>query len=467
MKIRCISSIKANERFFEERAVENCDSSEFSAAAKESGSTVVELDPNDEFQTLIGFGGAFTEAGAYTLSFLSEEEKRRVVGSFFGTEGIGYSLCRTHIQSCDFSLSNYSYIEDRNDAELATFSIKRDALYLIPFIKAALACSKQELKILASPWSPPAHMKTNDIMNRGGSLRKKYRRQWAQCIVKYIKAYAGLGIPIWGITAQNEPEAAQIWDSCLYSAEDEAEFIAQYLHPALQAEQLFPKIIIWDHNRDRLFERASTIYDSPYLEDKVWGAGFHWYEELAVGRSMHEEVQRTHQAYPHKHLLLTEAAQELQIQNLTLGSKDDEWKTGERYARNIIGDLNAWAEGWIDWNMILNAKGGPNHAGNYCDAAVRINTENSKAHYSSIYYFIGHFSKFIEPGAVRIAHSRNRSTRGEAALHISTWKKDKKILALLMNDSDEAQLLCLRSKNVHCALEIEAHSIHTLILEKE
>ncbi|QHE53652.1 glycoside hydrolase family 30 beta sandwich domain-containing protein [Pontibacillus sp. HMF3514] len=413
------------------------------------GTPKLTIMPEESYQTVMGFGGAFTEAAAYTLSNVSEEQRMGIIESYFHPErGLGYSLGRTHIHSCDFSLENYTYVEE-NDTDLSTFSIEREHRFVIPFIKDAVKTRGEDLTILSSPWSPPAWMKTNNEMNNGGKLLPEYRSTWASYYSKYIKAMEEAGIPIWGVTVQNEPEATQVWDSCRYSAEEERDFVRDYLGPTLEKEGLGDKkIVIWDHNRDIAYERAETVLSDPEAAKYIWGTGLHWYvsEEF-------ENLSRIHDAFPDKHLIFTEGCIEGGVQ---LGA----WHTGERYARNIMGDLNNWLEGWIDWNLVLNEQGGPNHVGNYCDAPIIVDTNTKEVHYNSSYYYIGHFSKYIKPNAVRIKHKIEHDS-----LQVVTFQnEDESIVAVVMNDTDEAIEVYVTLNGQGCGVTFAAHSISTLIL---
>lgn len=354
---------------------------------------VVEIDPGKQFQKIIGFGGSFTEAAAVTFYMLPAARQAELLRAYFDPKsGHGYTLCRTHINSCDFALGNYAYDEVSGDVELRHFSIERDRQALLPMIKVAFDVADDPLKILASPWSPPAWMKTNGEMNHGGRLKPEYRPAWAEYYCRYIEAYAGEDIPIWGLTVQNEPEAKQTWDSCLYTAEEERDFVRDHLGPALARHRLADvRLLIWDHNRDVMFTRAKTVFDDPAAAKYVWGTGFHWYEKP----QRFDNVQRVHDAYPDKHLIFTEGCQEG-------GPHLGEWGLGERYAHAMLNDLNAWTEGWIDWNLLLDEQGGPNHVGNYCSAPIIADTRTGELLYQSSYYYIGHFSRFIRPGARRI-----------------------------------------------------------------
>ncbi|RNA66651.1 glycoside hydrolase family 30 protein [Alteribacter keqinensis] len=383
---------------------------------------VVTLNPDRTYQEWMGFGGAFTEAAGYSLSKVSDEHRKDIIKAYFNPAlGLGYSLGRTHIHSCDFALGNYTYVEE-NDETLKTFSIEREQKYVLPFIREAVEEAGQPLTLLASPWSPPGWMKTTGEMNHGGKLKPEYAGLWAEYYAKYIEAMEAEGIPIWGVSVQNEPAAKQVWDSCLYTAEEERDFIKDHLGPTLARHQMGDKkIIIWDHNRDIIVERAETVLSDPEAAQYVWGTGNHWYvsEEF-------ENLSVVHEKFPDKHLLFTEGCIEGGVQ---LGA----WHTGERYARNIIGDMNNWLEGFIDWNLVLDEKGGPNHVGNYCDAPVIVDTKNDEVHYNSSYYMIGHFSKFIKPGARRIHLEKQVD-----GLSMTAFKnEDGSIVFVVLNETEE------------------------------
>ncbi|MCU0925869.1 MAG: glucosylceramidase, partial [Hydrogenophaga sp.] len=258
------------------------------------------IDPGKPFQTMLGFGGAFTEAAAHTWLALSPTQQEAVLRAWFARDsGHGYTLCRVHMNSCDFALGNYAHAATPGDVDLNGFSIARDEQALLPFIKAAQRVAPSPIQLLVSPWSPPAWMKSNGDMNHGGHLLPEYRSAWAQCYVRFIQAYAEHGVPVWGVSVQNEPAAVQRWDSCIYSAEEERDFVRDHLGPALAAAGLgHVKIVIWDHNRDLMVERAGTVYADAEASRYVWGTGFHWY-----GEDHFDHVQAVHDAWPDKQLL--------------------------------------------------------------------------------------------------------------------------------------------------------------------
>lgn len=404
-------------------------------------------------QSILGFGGAFTEAAAHTLSQLSAPSRKRVVDAYFHPErGSGYTLCRTHINSCDFALGNYAYAETAGDRHLEQFSIDRDRKWLIPMIQeAAGRMEPGVLRLLASPWSPPAWMKTNGQMNHGGKLKPEYRDAWALYFVKYIRAYAQAGIPIWGVSVQNEPRAVQTWDSCIYSHEEQRDFVRDHLGPRLAEHGLGDvRILVWDHNKDEIVPCADAILDDPQAARYVWGVGFHWYS----GDDF-DELAEVHRKYPDKHLVFTEGCQEGGVR---LGS----WSLGERYGHAIIGDLRNWTAGWIDWNMLLDQHGGPNHAGNYCDAPIIADTETDTVHFQSAYYYIAHFSRFFQPESVvlEVSFEGDTGLEGTACL-----RPDGTIAAVVMNTAQGPRRFRLSESDRSAPVEIPGRSIATLLLD--
>ncbi len=408
------------------------------------------VDPKQTYQVIEGFGGAFTEAAAYTFSRMDSEAQSLILKAYFDPmDGLGYNLCRTHINSSDFSLGNYAYDETPGDEGLQNFSIEHDRGILIPFIRAAMQVAGAPIKLFASPWSPPAWMKTNGEMNHGGKLKAECRATWARYYARYVKAYAEEGLAIWGISVQNEPEATQTWDSCIYTAEEERDFVRDYLGPTLKEEGLGQlRVIIWDHNRDRMYERAKVVYDDPRAAQYVWGTGFHWY----VGDNF-DNVQRVHDAYPDKALLFTEGCQEG-------GPHLGEWAVGERYGRSMINDLNRWTVGWIDWNLVLDEQGGPNHVGNFCSAPIIADTKMCSQEGVFIqpsYYYIGHFARYIRPGAQRVLCAQTHD-----ALESTAFRNgDGKIVVVVMNRTEQTIPFALKYEGLSAMTEAPARSIST------
>ena len=408
----------------------------------------ITIEPKNQRQEILGFGGSFTEASSSIYKELDEEKKEEIIESYFGENGNKYSMARTHINSCDFSLGNYAHVEDENDLELKTFSLERNKISLIPMINDALKKRNDKIRIMASPWSPPAWMKTTGEMNFGGKLKSEYRDTWADYYCKFIENCEKENVPIWGLSIQNEPEAKQTWDSCLYTAEEERDFIKNHLGPSLEKHNLLDrKIIIWDHNRDVMVERARTVLSDPDAAKYVWGTGFHWY----CGDHF-DNVQKAHDEFPDKQLIFTEGCQEG-------GPHIGSWDLGERYATSIINDLNRWTVAWIDWNLILNEQGGPNHVGNYCSAPIIVDTRSQDLLYQSSYYYIGHFSRFILPGD-KIINSKNTNDTIDV---LSSINDQNTVNTVIQNKNESCVEINYNRGNVNSFFSIPERSIVTIV----
>ncbi|HEV2320511.1 MAG TPA: glycoside hydrolase family 30 protein [Verrucomicrobiae bacterium] len=410
------------------------------------------VDPSKTFQTMIGIGGALTDASAETFYKLPEDRQREILTAYFDPKnGIGYSLGRTSIHSCDFSSDSYTYVRD-GDTKLDSFDISHDLKYRIPFIKAVLATAGPDhFTLFASPWSPPAWMKRNHDMLHGGELEPQYYDCWARYFCKFLHAYAKEGIPIWGVTVQNEPMAVQPWESCIFNAGQERDFVKYDLGPELRKHGLKKtKILIWDHNRSFMYEFASTILDDRAAAKYVWGVAYHWY----VGAHF-ENVKRVKEAYPKTHLLFTEGC----VSNFDAGLIGD-WRWGETYAVSMIHDFNNGAEGWADWNVLLDTNGGPNHVGNFCFAPIHADTATGKLYYMNSYYYIGQFSKFIRPGARRIISSSS----DDHLLTTAFVNPDKTVAVIVLNVSDQSQPFHLWLRGKASDNTSPPHSIMTLVM---
>lgn len=387
------------------------------------------VDPDRTFQEFMGIGAALTDASAETFYKLPKDVRTQFLKAHFDTEqGIGYTVARTNINSCDFSSGSYTYVQD-GDKELKTFDIAHDKQYKIPFIKEAMTAAGGKLTLFGSPWSPPAWMKDNNNMLRGGKLKPEYYDAWATYYTKFIKAYESEGVPVWGISIQNEPMATQIWESCIYTAEEERDFLKNHLGPTMQKEGLKDKkIIVWDHNRDLIYQRAQTYFNDPDASKYIWGIGFHWYEDWSGGTPMYDNIRRVHEAFPDKNIFFTEGCAESFD-----STRYHAWVLGEEYARSMINDFNNGMVGFTDWNILLDETGGPNHVGNFCFAPVHADTRTGKLIYTNAYYYIGHFSKYIKPGAKRIAAASSRS----ALLTTAFKNPDGKVVVIVMNENNK------------------------------
>ncbi|MBD3749031.1 MAG: glycoside hydrolase family 30 protein [Sphingobacteriales bacterium] len=413
------------------------------------------VDPEHEFQNFVGIGGALTDAAAETFAKLPKVTQAELLDAYFDKDkGIAYNMGRTNINSCDFSSASYTYVTDL-DTSLKSFDIKHDEVYKIPFIKKVLAATQNKLKLFVSPWSPPAWMKTNHDMLHGGKLLPEYRQTWANYYVKFINAYEDRGLPIWGLTVQNEPMAKQKWESCIYTANEEREFIKNFLGPTLKNNRLDDKkLIAWDHNRDLVYQRASAILNDNEAAKYVWGIGFHWYETWTGNEMQFDNVKKVKESFPDKHLIFTEGCQE----KFNIDSVYN-WSLGEKYAHSIINDFNDGTEAWTDWNILLDENGGPNHVGNFCFSPIHANTKTGKLIYTNAYYYIGHFSKFILPDAKRIMASSNKED-----LEVTSFlNPDKGIVTVVLNKTNKPISFQMMIGIKSVKTDILAHSIVTYV----
>ncbi|MBK8609265.1 MAG: glycoside hydrolase family 30 protein [Chitinophagaceae bacterium] len=413
------------------------------------------VNPDKTFQTFLGIGGAITDASAEVFAKLPEAEQQKMLKAYYDPqEGIGYTLVRTTIHSCDFSSGSYTYITE-GDSARKTFSIEYDKKYRIPLIKKATEAAGGKLTFYASPWSPPAFMKTNNNMLQGGKLLPQYGNVWAQYFAKFIKAYEAAGVPVWGLTIQNEPMAVQRWESCIYTAEEERDFLKNHLGPVMKQEGLGDKkIIVWDHNRDMISERANIIFGDPEAARYAWGIGFHWYEIWAGGDPLFENIKNVHEAFPDKNLMFTEGCNEV-----FNAGKLQYWPNAERYGRSMINDFNNGTVGWTDWNILLDENGGPNHVGNFCFAPLHADIKNGALIYTPSYYYIGHFSKFIRPNAKRVSTSSSRSH----LLATSFLNENGKMATVVMNQTDKPVMYNLFIGTQAVELSILPHAIQTMV----
>ncbi|MCX6205702.1 MAG: glycoside hydrolase family 30 protein [Bacteroidetes bacterium] len=415
------------------------------------------VDPNKKFQTFVGIGGALTDASAEVFAKLSKSKQQELLEKYYNTEkGIGYSIARTNIHSSDFSSDSYTYVKE-NDTELKSFSVAHDQQFRIPLIKQAITAAGGKLPMFVSPWSPPGWMKDNKDMLHGGKLASAYYQSWANYYIKFIKTYQEIGIPIWALSVQNEPMAKQTWESCNYTAEEETNFIKNYLGPTLVKSGLGDKkLIAWDHNRDLLYQRASAVLNDPAAAKYVWGIGFHWYESWTGGGNIYDNVRRVYEAFPNTHLMFTEGCVEKYD-----ATRVKEWRYGEMYGRSMINDFNNGTVAWTDWNILLDEKGGPNHVGNFCFAPVHADTKTGELTYLNSFYYIGHFSKFIRPGAKRIISS---ASRGQF-LTTAFQNTNGSIVVVVMNASDDTIPYHMSIGNKAVSTSSLPHSIQTLVIE--
>jgi glucosylceramidase len=439
--------------------------------------------PDERFQTITGFGGSFTESSAHLLNLLSQENRDKVLEAYFGESGARYSLTRTHINSCDFSLSNYSYAPIAGDLALENFSIQEDMDDIIPMIKDAMAVSKDGFKIISSPWTAPPWMKDNQDW-RGGKLLPEYYDTWALFFSKYLKAYQEQGIDIWGITVENEPLGNDSnWESMHYTPEEMTAFVVNHLGPKLEADGHDIIVLGFDQNRDEELKKWVDVMFADETSSKYFdGTAVHWY--ASTYDYFPEALQYAHRKAPDKHLINTEACVDAQVPRW----QDDAWYWAKeatdwgwdwapedqkylhpkyvpvfRYARDIIGCLNNHVDGWIDWNMVLDRQGGPNWAKNWCVAPVIVDPEQDEVYFTPLYYTLAHFSRFIRPGAVRIGFANP-----DADLQVTAAQNpDGSIAVVVFNPTENEKQFMLSLAEKSTPAKISAKAIQTIVIPQK
>ncbi|MDR1157080.1 MAG: glucosylceramidase [Oscillospiraceae bacterium] len=411
--------------------------------------SVVNIHPEVEYQTFEGFGGAFTDSAGYVFSLMPKKERKRLLKAYFGENGAGYTAGRIHLDSCDFSVGHYEAIEP-NDEKLATFSLGRAVKYIGPLLDAAQDEYGKQIPLMASLWSPPAFMKSNGARNGGGKLLKKRYPLFAEYICRYLEELKKIGFHIVRLTAQNEPKAVQTWDSCVYTAEEERDFLVNYLRPALDKNGHGDvKLLFWDHNKERLYERAAKVADSQ-TSGVFEGVAFHWYSG-----DHFEAVDLVRDRFPHLKLVQSEASVEfLKFDRNDIGA-------AAKYAHELIGNINAGMHAFYDWNVVLDQDGGPNHVKNFCDAPFLFNVDTSELEERPVYSYISHFSKHIKPGALRVAFSRYTTDLGVTALK----NPDGAVVSVILNRNADEKNVVLRIGGKTVEIHTPGMSVSTAVID--
>lgn len=451
--------------------------SEFTTS--DNTSTIV-LNPEKKYQTISGFGGAFTESSAYLLNKLSKRNRDTIIKAYFAKDGANYSLTRTHMNSCDFSLTNYSYTPVAGDKELNHFTIEEDMNDLIPMIKDAIAVSEDGFNIFASPWSAAPWMKDNNSWV-GGKLLPEYYDTWALFFSKYLDAYKKEGIEIWGFTVENEPHGnGNNWESMHFSPKEMTDFVEFHLGPKLEADGYGDKIILgYDQNRAGLKEWVDEMYRDENSSKYFDGTAIHWYE--STYDFFPDALQYAHSKAPNKYLIETEGCVDSEVPKW----QDDDWywrkeatdwgwdwasekdkhlhpkySPVNRYARDIIGCLNNWVDGWVDWNMVLDTQGGPNWFKNWCVAPVIVDPEKDEVYFTPLYYTMAHFSKYIRPNAEVIDVQKT-----DDDLMVTAAKNpDGSIAVVIFNEGKETKNFHLNLGESSKNISISPQAIQTIVI---
>ena len=397
---------------------------------------IIEINDKEIVSHFLGFGSAITESSAFNYQKLNDKNKERFINDYYSSRGLNYSFGRISIGSNDFSLSSYQYSYKK---DLSDFSIERDRQYIIPMLNDIL--NKKKISLIASPWSPPRMYKRLPILRWGIKLSKKYFDNYSKYLTIFLKEYKKNDINIDYITMQNEPIARQRWESCVYNINEQKEFIYQYLLPKLNDT----KVLLWDHNKDNLFNIVNNLYKE---NDKIAGVGFHYY----TGNCFNE-IKKIHEKYPNLLLINTEMCAGFSKYN------ENNWiKDAEYYLKDIIGDINNGVNAYLDWNILLDEKGGPSHSKNYVKSAcIRINNDYIK---SPIYYYLYHISHFLGKSNL-VLHNKVFIDK----IKVLSLKCDNRLTILIMNSSDSCYDYSIKYNDTIINDGIKAHTVLTYTLE--
>lgn len=425
------------------------------------------IDRSRTFQEILGFGGAFSDATAINIKTMSVSLQAHLMKSYFSEEGLEYNLCRVPMGATDFSKRVYSYIDsDTNevnciDPALGNFELtEEDLSYKIPIIMEANRLTSRKLQLFTSTWVAPKHFKeNNNYRGTMGFIKKGLYQLWADYFVKFLDYYKDNGVTFWGITTGNEPHIAMLQfegiPGVLWYPDDHGQWIRENLVPALRnSVHRNIKVITLDDQRPLLLTvLPKTLANG--TEHCVQGVGLHWYLDYDNNTYLLDEF---HQRYPDLFLLATEGCTgDLLLNTISLGA----WDRAERYAWDIAQDLNHWVTGWVDWNMVLDLDGGPRVA-EVVDSPIIFNKTANEFYKQPTYYAMGHFSKFIPRGSVRIYSTQ---CDGDDLTDIVAFKRpDGFIVVIFVNRSDhQIRRVFVDINRGEIDISASPHSITTIL----
>lgn len=416
-------------------------------AGVQAGATArLTVDPARRRQAILGIGSSLTQASAAALAHLPEAARQDLLVRAFGPGGAGFSMVRTHMGSCDFSTSSYCYAPEP-DPSLAAFSLEVDERNgLLELLRDARAVPGAAFRLVASPWTAPPWMKDNGRYfepeaGRGGRLLPEHRETFARYTARYVEEMAVRGLPVWGLTPVNEPHGNNgTWESMEMSPEEQAAYVA-VLGRALRERGLDPRVLVYDQNRRGMKAFADVVFSDAAAAPHAWGTAVHWYD--STFKVYEDLLDELHAAWPERPIVHTEGC----IDNVfgkgadrgpeapTPWWRDDAWfwrkeatdwgwdwapepersrdhppyAPAFRYARDLVGGLAHHLSGWIDWNLVLDRRGGPNHVGNFCLAPVLV--DGAEVYLTPLFHILAQVSRHTRPGAV-VLESRLQGPAG-------------------------------------------------------
>ena len=520
----CTPQIKSSHVWLTSEAGDKCAEKEAVVFKKGTAENAVVISPSETRQTIDGFGGSLTESSAFVLACLSAEKRQAVLEELYGENGANFSMSRTQIGASDFSVEGkYSLAEKDGDVELRSFTLDRDkegfsrSVYpqiqdcnydLFHLMKDVWAIKQsqadKEYRIVANTWTAPAWMKENkkyyereNGFHRGGALLPEYYDAYARYLAKYVEAWKAEGLDIWALTPVNEPMGNDGgWESMDFSPAVEAEFIGQYMRPWLdQSGYKDLKILGFDQNIFEMGPYTAAIYGDSLANAATAGMAVHWYGSTID--CFPEVLDSVHALYPDKTILHTEGC----IDNLgcepwdgvtdPVGFKESGWFNNDafwwnkvatdwaystrwagdthpkyagvhRYARYIIEGMNHWLTGFIDWNIVLDSIGGPNHVNNFAAAPVMIDYRNDIIYYTPYYYVLKQFSRSMRPGDVVLSCQPSEISD---QIFVCATKNGEGQIAVNILNTGGAISFPLQVGEYTAMVEMPANSVETILVK--
>lgn len=430
----------------EEKPAELMPSPALEAARPDEAPTIY-LSPDRPRQIIDGFGGCFNEHGWQALSILPAPARDEVIRALFGPEGADFNLARIPIGSSDFALDAYSLADTPEDYELKHFSIARDEKLLLPFIKAALA-TRVDLRCWASPWSPPAWMKTNNSYAKG-SLRWEpaVLRTYADYFARWVEAYKAKGVPIYAISPQNEPNIASPYPTCLWSGPQLREFIGDHLGPIMRKRH--PDVELWlglngdpVNGGENPNARLLSVMEDPRASSFLTGIAFQY--------DRNTQIALAHELYPEKKLMQSETK---------CYNGANSWEDAFRLYGEIKRYLSSGANAYFAWNMVLNETGMSTWDWKQ-NALVTVHRDQARVTYNGEFQVLRHFSRYVHPGARRIVST---ALWGD---QIAFVNPDGSVVAVLANSDkrEHAITVSVGGRASVLRLTLPARSFNTIVL---
>ncbi|CAI4221825.1 unnamed protein product [Auanema sp. JU1783] len=438
-----------------------------SSTVPSDSSFTLKLSKNTE-QSIMGFGGGFTDAVGINLLTIPKVMRDMIITSYYGEKGLNYVFGRVPMASTDFSTYAYSYDDVPDDFALKNFSLaNEDFIYKIPFIKQAQDLAGDRLKLFTAPWAAPGWMKTNGNMKGAGKLigevNGKYYQTWTQYFIKFFEEYHKQGIDFWATSMQNEPSNGFIptfqWQTMYFTAEMERDWLKGLLGPAMRGNNITKdiNILILDDQRFNVVSWSNTILDDPEAAKYASGTAVHWYEDNETPASFLTAAYKRHKDH---FLIYTESCNGYLEHNAILG----DWGRARNYAHSIITDFTNHVSGWVDWNLCLDLQGGPNWVGNFVDAPILIDKDKVEFYKQPMYYILAHFSRYVPVGSKRTEDTVSKVHNDIE--HVSFLSPEGKQILVLHNTGNENVKLTVQSSvdSFYYSFISEKHSISTFIL---